>query len=63
MLSPQLAADPNPSCPAQCRQDTTSPWSTDYGRNIYSKTVVLMHAMKYLTEKKRDNLSEKKRKM
>ena len=24
-----------PRCPALCRQDTTSPWSTDYGRNIF----------------------------
>ena len=30
MLSPKLAAQPNPSYPAQCRQDTTSPCSTDY---------------------------------
>ena len=27
MLSPQQAAQPNPSYPALCRQDTTSPWA------------------------------------
>ena len=31
MLSPKQAAQPNPSYPALCLQDTTSPWSTDYG--------------------------------
>ena len=35
MLSPKQAAQPNPSYPDLCRQDTTSPWSTDYGGNIY----------------------------
>ena len=39
MLSSKQAAQPNPSCPASCRQDTTSPWSTDYGGN--SKTLIL----------------------
>ena len=34
--SPKQAAQPNPSCPALCRQDTTSPWSTYNGGNIYS---------------------------
>ena len=29
MLSPKQAAQPNPSYPALCRQDTTSPWSTN----------------------------------
>ena len=57
MLSPQLAADPNPSCPALCRQDTTPPWSSDYGRNIYSKTVI-----EIFDRKKRDNLCQKKEK-
>ena len=33
MLSPKQAAQPNLSYPALCRQDITSPWSTDYGRN------------------------------
>ena len=36
MLSPKEAAQPNPSYPALCRQDTTSPWSTNIGGNIYS---------------------------
>ena len=31
--APKQAAQPNPSYPALCRQDTTSPWSTDYGGN------------------------------
>ena len=31
---PSLVAQPNPSCPALCRQNTTSPWSTDCGGNI-----------------------------
>ena len=35
MLSPKQAALPNPSYPALRRQDTTSPWSTDYGGNIF----------------------------
>ena len=33
VLSPKQAAQPNPSYLALCRQDTTSPWSTDYGGN------------------------------
>ena len=40
MLSPKQAAQPNPSYPALCRQDTTSPWSTDYGGNRKQKTGV-----------------------
>ena len=36
-LSPKQAAQPNPSNPALCRQDTTSPWSTDYEGNILEK--------------------------
>ena len=28
MLSPKRVAQPNPSCSAQCRQDTTSPWTS-----------------------------------
>ena len=35
MLSSKQAAQPNPSYPALCRQDTTSPWSTDNGGNIF----------------------------
>ena len=31
MLFLKQAAQPNPSYPAPCRQDTTSPWSTDCG--------------------------------
>ena len=38
MLSPKQAAQPNPSYPALCRQDTTSPWSTDHVGN--SQTLV-----------------------
>ena len=49
MLSPEQPAQPNPSYPALCRQDTTSSWSTDYGGN--SKTLILTPAIKkYLKE-------------
>ena len=44
MLSPKKVAQPNPSYPAQSRQETTSPWSTDYGGN--SKTLILTPAIK-----------------
>ena len=33
MPSPKYVAQSNPSYPALCCQDTTSPWSTDYGGN------------------------------
>ena len=36
MFSPKQAAQPNPSYPAPCRQDTTSAWSTDYGGNSWT---------------------------
>ena len=39
MLSPKSVAQPNPSFPALCRQDTTSPRSADNGRNIHSKKI------------------------
>ena len=42
LLSPKQAAQPNPSCPVLCRQDTTFPWSTDYGGNIFCWTVIQM---------------------
>ena len=51
MLSPKQAAQPNPSYPAPCRKDTTSPWSTDYGGN--SKTLIQM------LEKKNEKLFHK----
>ena len=35
-LSQDCGPQPNPSCPALCRQDTTSPWSTDFGGNVES---------------------------
>ena len=59
MLSPKKVAQLNPSYPALCRQDTTSPWSTDYGGNICSQTLILMPAMKlfwktYNKEEKRN---------
>ena len=39
MLPPEQAAQPNPSYPAPCRQDTTPPWSTDFGgTNASNKT-------------------------
>ena len=31
----QAGGPTQPQLPTQCRQDTTSPWSTDYGGNIY----------------------------
>ena len=37
MLSSLQVAQPNPSCAALWRKDTTSPWSTDDGGNIQSK--------------------------
>ena len=48
MLSPEQTAQPNPSYPALCRQDTTSPWSTDYGGN--SSTLTNASNQKYLKE-------------
>ena len=60
MFSPKQAVQPNPSYPALCRQDTTSPWSTDYGGNSY--TLILMSAIKtYLKEIKKQKKREKKR--
>ena len=32
-LSPSRRPNPIPAIPSLCRQDTTSPWSTDYGGN------------------------------
>ena len=55
MLSPKHAAQHNPSCPALCRQDTTSPWSTHYGRN--SQTLILM-----LETKIKKNIFQNKKK-
>ena len=65
MLSPKQAAQPNPSCPALCCQDTTSPWSTDYRGNICSQTLILMLAMHgnayFLKTRKKETFSRKKR--
>ena len=36
-LPPKQVAQPNPSCPAPCGRDTTSPRSTDYGGNIVKR--------------------------
>ena len=47
--SPQQAAQPNPSYPALCRQDTTSPWSTDYGGS--RKTLIQMPAINIFERK------------
>ena len=49
VLSPKQAAQPNPSYPALCRQDTTFPWSTDNGGN--SETLILMPAIKHIWKK------------
>ena len=37
MLSSKQAAQPNPSSPALCRRDTTSPWSTDHSKKKNNK--------------------------
>ena len=42
VLSTKKVAQPNPSSPVLCRQDTTSPWSTDYGGNIVCLTPMQM---------------------
>ena len=55
MLSPQYMAQPNPRYPALSRH-TTSPWSTDYGGNIYCKTRMMGLAVKS-TGKKNINLN------
>ena len=69
MLSPLKVAQPNSSYPALCRQGTTSPWSTDYGGNISSETLILililMQAMKtHLKEnrKKKTHTNTRKKK-
>ena len=51
-------AQTNPSCPALCRQDTTSPWSTDHGGNIFCKILKIMPALIFSKEKKK-NTNEK----
>ena len=65
---PKQAAQPNPSYPAQCRQDSTSPWSTDYGGNIFCFTMIQMlektNEEKTLIrkkEKKKHNFQEKEK--
>ena len=55
MLSPKQAAQPNPSNPALCRQDTTSPWSTAHGGNIFCQTPIQM------LEKKKKKKSKKEK--
>ena len=65
MLFPKQAAQPNPSYPALCRQDNTSPWSTDYGGN--SLTLILTPAIqniwkKYKKKEKEDPFSSEKKK-
>ena len=44
--APKLGAQPSSNYPALCRQDTASPWSTDYRGNIKSETMIQMQAMK-----------------
>ena len=39
---PSRRPNPIPAIPAWCRQDTTSPWSTDYGGNVYGETLIQM---------------------
>ena len=54
MPSPKLAAQPNPSYPALCRQDTTSPWSTNNGGNIFCKTLIQMLEAACIQKKGKD---------
>ena len=49
-----LSIAPSPSCFAPCRQDTTSPWSIDHGRNIKSQTLILMPAMEHIERNTRE---------
>ena len=66
MLSPKQAAQPNPSYPALCRQDTTSPWSTDYGGNSETLTTNASNKtyLKEIQEKRKEETfsSEKMKK-
>ena len=54
MLSPKQVAQPNPSYPALCRPDTTSPRSTDYGGNIFCQTQIQMQEAAYMKKKGRE---------
>ena len=45
---------------ALCLQDTTSPWGTDYGGNLHSKTLILMPALKFYGQKFQQKKSSKK---
>ena len=67
MLSPKQVVQPTPRYPALCRQDTTSPWSSDYGRNIYNLTQILMPTIFFgrniPKKSKRRNTVQKKKKM
>ena len=63
MLSPEQAAQPNPSYRALCRQDTTSPWSTDYGGNSFTlilKPAIKLDWKKYKKKKRRNFVLERK---
>ena len=66
MLSPKQAAQPNPSYPALCRQDTTSPGSTDYGGNSLTliQTPAIKKYLKEIQEKRKEETfsSEKMKK-
>ena len=42
MLSARYLPLPYPSYPALCRQDTTCPWSTDYGGNTFDADEIPM---------------------
>ena len=68
MLSLKQAAQPNPSYPALCRQDTTSPWSTDHGGNSLNSDTNASNKkyLKEIQEKRKEEtffFRKKKKKM
>ena len=56
---PSRRPNPNPSYPAPCRQDTTSPWSTDYGSNEKKRE---KHSKKKEKRKRKENGGKKRKK-
>ena len=48
--------------PPLCRQDTTSPWSTDYGRDILCQALIQMLEAAYGQKKKRNEETQFSRK-
>ena len=50
----------SPSYPALCRQDTTSPWSTDFGENNFCQTLIQMREAFFWEKEKKGASSRKK---